>query len=291
MDYRVYYREDKTFQRYLEKPLTRPLMSGHEYMKLCKFNLCSRYEINFDDELVKEGDLVFLGGGKDAIRDHIERLFLNTPKHKFKVIVGNTDESFDDEDAYLLEPYVSQIWAINNVSSSPLVRSIPLGFSDNAGANAVDDLDWAYYSGLGVWEHEKTKLVICKFWRNFYRPGREECFNFFWKQPWATCFVENDWTDTPTYLDEIKEYKYQVCPTGAGLDTHRFYESILCDTIPIIKLCPITPFLSQFPCLIVEEWEDIDGKFLEDKYDELYEQLKTWKEENPNWLLAKNYIK
>ena len=291
MDYRKHYTGDESFKELLPKNMKQPIVSGHEYKKLCKWNLCSRYKINFDDELIEQDDLVFSMGGKDVIRENIERFFLNEPKHKFRLIIGNTDESFDDEDASLLEPYTTKIWAVNNISTSPNVISIPLGFNDNS-AGWVDRLDWEYYNTHGVWEKQKHRLCLVKFWRNSLRPGRSEAYNhFLFNTHFTDCRNENDWLPVPNHYEEVKMYKYQVCPTGNGLDTHRFWECILFDTIPIIKKSPLSPFLTQFPCLYVLDWEEITEDLLNDLYPSLYEELKTWKEENPNWLYSKNYIK
>lgn len=291
MDYRQYYMSDENFKDLLPKDIIQPIVSGHEYKKLCKWNLCSRYKINFNDELIEEDDLVFMMGGKDLIREYINWFSLNQPKYKFRAIIHNTDEKFDDEDAYLLEPYVSKIFTINNISTSPNVVSIPLGFNDNS-AGFVDRLDWEFYNKNGVWEKEKHRLCLVKFWRNFFRPGREEAYNhFLYNTHFTDCRNENDWISVPDHYEEVKMYKFQVCPTGAGLDTHRFYESILLDTIPIIKTSPISNFLTGFPCLLVNAWEEVTEDLLNDTYETLYNDLKTWKDENPNWLLAKNYIK
>ncbi len=36
------------------------LVSGYEFYKLCKWNICPRYEINFNSDEIKENDFVFL---------------------------------------------------------------------------------------------------------------------------------------------------------------------------------------------------------------------------------------
>jgi hypothetical protein len=54
-----------------------------------------------------------------------------------------------------------------------------------------------------------------------------------------------------------EQYSFELCPEGNGLDTHRFYEALLLNTIPIVKRGALTPLYEKFPCVIVDEWKDI----------------------------------
>jgi predicted O-methyltransferase YrrM len=52
-------------------------------------------------------------------------------------------------------------------------------------------------------------------------------------------------------------YTFVLCPEGNGIDTHRFYESILNNTIPIVKRNSLYNLYKQFPCIIVDNWDEI----------------------------------
>lgn len=295
MNLREYFQSDNSFSDIVPKNISKPIISGHEYKKLCKWNLCSRYIIDFDVEKVSEGDFVFLQGDTQSLREYSfllwENGFLSEFNKPLNFIVHNTDESFNIEDFVILEPYALNIWTINNMVDEDKVHSIPLGFNDHS-AGYVDKLDWEYYYTNGVWEKEKHRLCLVKFWRNAMRPGRSETFRYFYSNTnWADLRTEEDWLPVPLHYEELKMYKYQICPTGAGLDTHRFWESILFDVIPIIKRNYLSDFLLNFPVLLVDDWSELNEKTLEREYESLYSELKTWKEENPNWLFVKNYIK
>jgi hypothetical protein len=43
-------------------------------------------------------------------------------------------------------------------------------------------------------------------------------------------------------------------------------------------------FFAKLPILIVENWEQVNEEFLNTQYETQLENLKTWKEQNPNWL-------
>ena len=57
--------------------------------------------------------------------------------------------------------------------------------------------------------------------------------------------------------EEHNNYSFELCPEGNGLDTHRFYEALLLNTIPIVKKNTLEPMYRNFPCVIVDEWKEI----------------------------------
>ena len=59
-------------------------------------------------------------------------------------------------------------------------------------------------------------------------------------------------------LLETTKYKYCLAPEGNCLDTYRFYEAYLCNSLPIVRKGKLTPLHSQFPgTVVVDEWEDV----------------------------------
>ena len=82
------------------------------------------------------------------------------------------------------------------------------------------------------------------------------------------------------YIENLSVYKFNLCPSGAGLDTHRFWESLMVKTIPIVKSnYLIENFVShKFPMLVVEDWSELnqfDTKFYNTFYNEKENQFKN----------------
>lgn len=69
------------------------------------------------------------------------------------------------------------------------------------------------------------------------------------------------------YLNEIKSSYYVMCPRGAGIDTHRFWETLYLGRIPIVKRCNNTRYYEDLPVLIVDTWEEVTEKLLTEKLD------------------------
>lgn len=86
------------------------------------------------------------------------------------------------------------------------------------------------------------------------------------------------WKEKRSYQETFKihnDYAFECCPEGNGIDTHRFYEAILLNTIPIVRKNPLTPMYEKhFPCLIVNEWSDINEELLKESLEENKDKFK-----------------
>jgi len=76
------------------------------------------------------------------------------------------------------------------------------------------------------------------------------------------------------YTKNLAKFKFNLCPNGNGVDTHRIWESFMVNTIPIVKNQTFVRNLikNNVPLLVVEEWDElIDiGK---DELDNIYIDL------------------
>jgi mannosyltransferase OCH1-like enzyme len=80
-----------------------------------------------------------------------------------------------------------------------------------------------------------------------------------------------------------KNYSFELCPEGTALDTHRFYEAILLNTIPIVIKNSLEPLYILFPCIILDKWDDLnlenlilEKKKLENNFDKSKLYLNYW---------------
>jgi hypothetical protein len=237
---------------------------------MCDWNLCNRYPLNFDLNLVKDGDFVFLN------LDNYWQFpnFWNRKDIKINLITHNSDLTFTDEINNLLSPFCHNIYSINSISSN---NKIPLGFSDRL---------VPVISSILKENVNKNNLIYLNF-KIQHAIERKECFDFFMSKNWV--YVEFDVPENQFY-EQIKMSKYTLCPVGAGLDTHRFYESIYFNTIPIVKRNRLSDFHSKFPCIIVDNWSEINEEYLINNYESNLNKLLDWKKNN-DWLSPKFWIK
>ena len=80
------------------------------------------------------------------------------------------------------------------------------------------------------------------------------------------------------YLKNLTKYKFILCPEGNGLDTHRIWESILTNTVPIVIKNEFTLNLKKIgvPLLLINDWTDLKI-FNESKIEESYNLFKDLK--------------
>lgn len=81
-------------------------------------------------------------------------------------------------------------------------------------------------------------------------------------------------TDIKCY-EILSRYKFILSPPGEGLDCHRTWEALYCNTIPIIISSSIDELYIDLPVLIVKDWNEINENFLNLKYIEIQNKLKN----------------
>jgi hypothetical protein len=193
-------------------------------------------------------------------------------KNKFILIFHNSDACFEKEHLKLFEelPLLEHIYTQNMNVVYPKVDALPIGL-----CNYEKGLKGAYETKV-----EKTKNIYFYFNIGTNMNKRKECYEKIMEKGVK-------WISTKLaylqYLLELKKYKYCICPEGHGIDTHRFWEALYMNVIPICKKNILVEYFSKFfPVVLLDEWDDLDLKNL----DEIYNDLKIDHE-----LLGMNYIK
>ena len=99
---------------------------------------------------------------------------------------------------------------------------------------------------------------------------RKELFNLIENNKYIYFHTKSNHQD---YIKKLGSSKFSICPIGNGLDTHRFWESLIVGTVPIVKK---SDFIENFknhnlPILIVEDWRELNN-FSEIDLDNLFEE-------------------
>jgi hypothetical protein len=88
------------------------------------------------------------------------------------------------------------------------------------------------------------------------------------------------------FIDKIYNHKFVLCPEGNGIDTHRTWECLYLNTIPIEKRNINNQFYIDLPICFVNNWDEITEDFLNSEYERInniewnYDKLtfSYWKE-------------
>ena len=69
-------------------------------------------------------------------------------------------------------------------------------------------------------------------------------------------------TDSKTFLREVSKSKFCICPFGSGYDSHRIWEALYLNTIPVVPQCIGFSKFKDLPILTVNDWSSVDVNFL-----------------------------
>ena len=92
--------------------------------------------------------------------------------------------------------------------------------------------------------------------------------------------------DFSSYIHDLAQYKFAICPPGHGIDCHRIWECYYLGVIPILlKNCFSEQLQEYLTCILLDKWSDFNSDEIIPKYNQLIEQL------NNNHYLNINYYK
>jgi len=98
---------------------------------------------------------------------------------------------------------------------------------------------------------------------------RELPYKLFSNKDYVTCVSGHNGLDYENYIDNIYNHKFVLCPEGNGTDTHRTWECLYMDTIPIEKRNINNSFYDDLPICFVDKWDDITEEFLNEEYNRI----------------------
>ena len=260
-------------------------IDGQSIQFLCSSFIGVDFDFNYNPNVKKYSERYIHMGHNEPINNepyifcYTDRLnefetlvkTLKMMQNKFILIFHNSDNCFDDKHIQLFEelPLLQHIYTQNMNTVHPKVSALPIGL-----CNRSEGLQGTYET-----EVEKTNNIYFHFTISTNKVKRQECYEKIIKKgvEWKPNKIHY-----PKYLLELKTYKYCICPEGNGIDTHRFWESLYMNVIPICKKNVLVQYFSKyFPIVLLDDWDDLDLT----KLDEVYEDMKINHE-----LLTMDYI-
>ena len=232
------------------------------------------FEINKLSFLHKKKNILFCKTDfLSAEFDTIEKL-----DHDVILITGNSDYSITDELVSIAPKNITKWYAQNALSLSPILHPIPIGL-ENKFISYRDGHGVYYYDRASIKEkllnsnlsiNDANKLIYANFniYTNYgYRSEVKyfcESSNFIhWEEPSLSLEI---------FFQKMSEYKMVVCPAGNGVDTHRLWEVLYMNRIPItIKVgnYNIYSLYEKLPIIILDSIDELlNYNLIMQKYDE-----------------------
>lgn len=82
--------------------------------------------------------------------------------------------------------------------------------------------------------------------------SRNECYEKFKNKLFWNCKLSKE-----EYFIELKKHKYAICPRGNGIDTHRIWECLYLDVIPIMLKRDYLG-IDNLPIIYLNKWDELD---------------------------------
>ena len=233
-------------------------VSKLEHKKFESNNISINLDIdNYDFTNFNNDELIYVNSS--LINLHKPRLIeskiydkLKQFKNPFKLILHNSDQSFDKEHLVLLDILnCKKIYTQNMNVVHKDVISLPIGIKNKIQKRRN------FISLVNVLKTDletKTKNIFV----NFKEEGGERLK---YRLPCTVAmnrcnisFQEN--MEYENYLNNLSKFKYSICPAGNGLDTYRMWESLYLKVIPVCVSNPLVDFYSKiFPIVVLDSWD------------------------------------
>jgi hypothetical protein len=144
-----------------------------------------------------------------------------------------------------------------NCKETERLKFLPIGIEDSR--RARNGLAWNFSKHLRL--REKTKEVLIGPFKDT-DVSRSKLLKVADLVPNSK--VLNSRKASFVYSRIASRYKFIACPRGAGIDTHRFWESLYRGSVPIVESSDWAANLRTYaiPCLEIESWADLPHQSL-----------------------------
>jgi hypothetical protein len=201
---------------------------------------------NSVDELdIRPYDTIFINAM--LLEENISKLLkCKTPFH---LVTGNSDFEIKPRRIALLLSLDNLItWAGHNLwKLADNMLTIPIGFSET-GQNRPQSEVWPDTSA-----YEKDMKIVLTPLSNTNAERHSINLDKFKN---VKKYIEK--VPYFNYLEILAKSEYSICPRGNGVDTHRVYESIAMNSVPIVRPGMLSSLYQDLGCIEIENWDALD---------------------------------
>jgi len=280
-------------------------VSSRGLVKICDvhpvFDHADRFDVNYLIKCnnINYGDTVYIHF--DILRFFIKQVLRKIQK-PFVLVCGSTDLEFprDFQDIFFEIEHSDKIlnfWCQNCTVETRKIKCMPIGVDYHCMSYNTPHLSYGEKDLKPIIQEERTKEIIKTFKKledantkaltNFHHatnyPNREKV-----RVPAYNRLKYNEnirWLDKMNryeYFNQCNDYFFMISPSGNGLDTHRTWEALILNRIPIVNDTGLLVY-DDLPIIQLkigtngEGWEVITKEFLEVKKREILNNLREGK--------------
>ena len=179
------------------------------------------------------------------------------------IITGHSDYPILDHHVDHFNPMVW--WGVNKMTNKPNVFTIPLGITNDTDESPVHRIFGNTDCMIQVMNEnvEIKNLVYMNINIGTYPQERQLVWDLFKDKSWITVGnIEISIEGRTKFLRNIKEHVFVLCPRGNGLDTHRLWETLYMNRIPIVRRDIGYKEFEDLPICFINDWNEINETFL-----------------------------
>lgn len=234
-----------TLERFpnLFRPSSKPYLSGDSLRNMSDHIFDESKTFNPSD--VCREDIVFLSGNLIDIYFKYYHTKINT---KYILITHNSDKNITNREYNYIDKNIIHWFAQNlEINDKEKISLIPIG---------LENLRRLKFGRRKWFKNHKIKTNDILFSFNLYS-------NYLKRQPALETLNDHlnfeIFSNTEEYFESLKKSKFVISPEGNGYDTHRIWESLILNTIPVMIKSNFTNNLKSLgvPGIYLNSWEEL----------------------------------
>ncbi len=230
---------------FLRNKCSTPFLSQAFFRNLCDFEYVQTSKIKSDQmAAVRNADIIYCNSFllEDFLEDFEGELFNKT------IVSGSSDKDFYVTNQLFYS--VKKLFLQNSfISDNERIFTLPIG---------LEDLSFALngFPSLLKSHSKKTSILVGPF--SHTHPIRSEILNGI--QSGSDIHVVREMLSPRRYSKIAGSYAGIACPRGNGVDTHRFWETLYRNSVPIVQRSQWSQSIKSYgiPLVEVESWAQIE---------------------------------
>lgn len=194
---------------------------------------------------------------------YVKQLFqlIASLSQKFIVITHNADTNINE--SFKMPDNILKWYSQNVGIIDPRITSIPIGLENDRWFPELKKKQ----KMINLLRQPKRyrNLVYMNYNINTNSSKRLSPYMLLENKSWVTTEMGVNGEGFDQYLYGVYNHRFVICPEGNGMDTHRTWESLYMNSIPIEKKNINNQFYTDLPICFVNDWDEIKEEFLQEE--------------------------
>jgi len=243
------------FKYNLSRPGSKPFFSPDTFRGYADyvFENLSKPLNNFNVNL---NDVIYVDTNGNNLEYFFDYIHPNI-QNKYILISHNSAKIIDEEIAKFQDSKIIHWFAENlTIPNNKKISILPIGLESRYKLKNGTLYEIKKISKKS--EIQKERLILCSFATQTNKEVRQYVYDI--AEVSNLCDI-NIYKNRKDYIESLSKYMFNLCPEGIGLDTHRFWETLIAKTIPIVKNNNLIDNLSKYdiPMLVLDSWDDLEN--------------------------------